>query len=155
MSIKVRTEGFRELDQALEDLKRGAAKGAAQRAMTSALKPTAELAAQLAPDDPQTPAPDLKTSLRVSRRLDPSVRGGRPESRSVTQVYMGPNADGYPQAIFMEFGTKHHGPRPFMRPAWEQDQRAVLERLRVELRKEIDRALARARARAARAAARL
>ena len=63
----------------------------------------------------------------------------------------------------VEFGTKPHinkgrfpgslhpgtSPRPFMRPAWDQDKDAMLERLRVELWTQISRAVQRAEKRAA------
>jgi len=81
-------------------------------------------------------------------------------------MYVGPSytlADGAPHGHLVEFGT---GPRqtkagrstgampaqPFMRPAWMQDQRKLLERLQRETWSELEKSIVRARRKAERAA---
>jgi HK97 gp10 family phage protein len=150
-SVKVEVKGLRELEQQLDKLTRAGAKGAARRASLKALQPMADLAASLAPDDASTPVPDLHTSIKVSTK----VKAGRSLKRvfeGPTQVntYMGPTAEGYPQAIYQEFGTVKMQPRPYMRPAWDQDRLALLGRLKANLWDEVTKSISRAAARAAR-----
>jgi HK97 gp10 family phage protein len=57
------------------------------------------------------------------------------------------------KAIVMEFGSFKDTPQPYMRPAWDQDHRAMLERLKGELWSELAKAIARAERKAARKAA--
>lgn len=151
MKVTVQVEGLSALEQALGQLPQATAKNILRRTSRAALEPMAEVARQLAPDDPVTGAPDLRTSIAVSHRH----KSGRAlrlalSAHSVT-TFMGPTKGGYPQAIMQEFGTEHHPPQPFMRPAWDQEAEATLERVRVglgdEIRKAADR-LARKQARA-------
>ncbi len=103
--------GFRELNQALNELPRGAHSGALRRSGLKAMKPMAELAARLAPN----------------------------------AIHMGPGVDlpRYARALVMEFGSFKDQPQPYMRPAFDQDGNAVLERLKPLLRTEIDKVVAR------------
>tara|TARA_R100000049_G_C1899371_1_gene49895 strand:- start:490 stop:729 length:240 start_codon:yes stop_codon:yes gene_type:complete len=68
--------------------------------------------------------------------------------RAAVEMFVGPGPD--PAAWNQEFGNIHHDAQPFLRPAWDQDQRALLDRLKVELWADIEKALTRARRRAAR-----
>ena len=56
-----------------------------------------------------------------------------------------------PQAVMQEFGTEHHGPQPFLRPAWDGGKMRMLSGIKRDLWAEIKRAadrVARKRARA-------
>jgi HK97 gp10 family phage protein len=57
------------------------------------------------------------------------------------------------KAIVQEFGSMKQAPQPYMRPAWDQDHRAMLDRLKVELWAEVSKAVKRAEIRAAKLAA--
>ncbi|MFB2530712.1 HK97 gp10 family phage protein [Paracoccus sp. p3-h83] len=63
------------------------------------------------------------------------------------ELFMGP-AKGSKRAaiksVVQEFGSRKQAPHPYMRPAWDRDQAALLERVTVELRSAIDKAVARA-----------
>jgi HK97 gp10 family phage protein len=40
-----------------------------------------------------------------------------------------------------EFGTRHHGAQPFMRPAWDENRERALDIVRRELEQEIEKAV--------------
>jgi len=149
----VTLSGFKELEAALEQMSKAVGKGVLRRAGIKALRPVAKVASGMAPDDPATSAPkDLKTSIAVSSK----VKVGRSvlrltEGKSAVEVYMGPTKDGYPQAILQEFGTIHHPPQAYMRPAWDSGKGKVLDDLKRELWSEVEKAAARAAKKAAKA----
>lgn len=157
MKTTIRVEGLRELDAALGELSKGVGRGVLRRVGIKALEPMAETARQLAPDDPATGAPDLKTSIFVGTKLTPrqarlarrAVKSGEAE-KSFVEVYMG-TAD--PAGMQQEFGNIIHGPQPFMRPAYEQHKLGAVGIVKNELGGEIETAAKRAAARAARLAA--
>lgn len=152
MKVTVRVDGLRALDAALGELPKATAKGVLRRVGKKALTPMAETARRLAPDDPDTSADDLKSSIVVGTKLNDRQKRleRRAEGKSFVTVYMG-TADvaGVPQ----EFGTVNHGPQPFMRPAFEEHKMQAIEIVRDELGGEIERTRARAAKRAAAKAA--
>jgi HK97 gp10 family phage protein len=77
-----------------------------------------------------------------------AMRAIRRASASLVELYVGPGQ--HPQAITQEFGTSFHPPQPFMRPAWDQTQRPMIEDIKRELWADIQRTAARAARRAAR-----
>ena len=153
MAVTVKLDGLKDLEAELAKLSKAAGKAALRRAGIKAMQPMAELARSLAPDDPSTPPIDLKTSIAVSSR----VKVGRSrsllrevrEGKASVNVYMGPTKEGYPQAIMQEFGTIHHGPQSYMRPAWDAEKRGVLSRLKALLWDEVGKSVARAERRRA------
>lgn len=151
----VKLTGFRELEKSLGELSRAAGSGVLRRAGMKAMKPMADLASRLAPDDSTTPPVDLHTSVTLSARARVG-RGGLEdmEKGNRANIHMGPafDLDRYARALVMEFGSYKDAPQPYMRPAFDQDGAAVIERLKPLLRAEIDKAVARAARRAARAA---
>lgn len=152
--MKVSVSGLREIEKQMENLSRAASKGAARRAAVQAMQPMADLAKSLAPDDPVTGAPDLHRSIAVSSSSKPGRSIKRLfEGPMQVNVFMGPTREGYPQAMFQEFGTIKHAAQPYMRPAWDQDKMAMLDRLKEALADQVTKAVARADRRAARAAA--
>lgn len=154
----VKLTGFKELNKALNDLPKAAHSGALRRAGTKAMQPMADLAARLAPNDPKTVAPDdLSTSITLSSRAK-AGRGGLEgiEKETRANIHMGPGSGlpRYPRALVMEFGSFKDKPQPYMRPAFDQDGSAVIDRLKPLLKAEIDKVVARMARSAARAAAR-
>jgi len=145
-------DGLRELDKGLAEFKWATAKAVMRRAGMKALRPMAEAARQMAPDDPTTGPPhDLKTSITVASKSS-AERTGRTSAGDTVMVYMGPTRDGYPQAMMQEMGTVHHPPRPYMRPAFEQHKVEALGLAADELKTEIEKARKRAAAKALRLA---
>lgn len=171
MSVTVQFEGGRELERALQDLGSLATqKAVLRRAARVALEPMAERARQLAPER----LGHLKRSITVGTRISGPDAGGqafaavlrgggtreeavmalRDARRSQTAItmYVGPGR--HPQAITQEFGTRHHGLQPFMRPAFDAEGRKTLDRLAAAIWADIQRTAARQARRAARQAAR-
>lgn len=176
MKMTVRVDGLRELDAALGELPKATARRVLLRTLSKAGKPIAERAAELAPDDPQTGSPDLRTSIIVSAKLKNPVGaaefaavmkagGSRAEAGramaaarkaqpggSFAMMFVGPSARQF-HAHMQEFGTVHHGPQPFMRPAWDEKAQAALEVIKTTLGDEIEKTAARIAKRAAAKAA--
>ena len=150
----VRIEGFKELEAELEKLARPAArKASARRALRKAAEPMAALAQSLAPrGETGTLAPSVSIGTRLSKRQQGLHRRMFRNDRAAVEMFVG--AGPLASAHTQEFGTIHHAPQPFLRPAWDQDQRAMLDRLKSELWDDIQRTVARAERRAARLAAR-
>lgn len=166
MSVTVTITGLRDLDAQLTRLSKAAGKGALRRSLKAAAEPTAAIARSLAPDDPETGGFDLRNSIKVGTKLSRSQAKAHRrmfrDQRASVEMFVG--AGPLPQAVYNEFGTapfinkgKFAGTRnpgvraqPFMRPAWDQDQRAMLERLKTELWKQVSAAIVRAERRAAR-----
>lgn len=139
--------GLRQLEQVLLNLPRSTAKGVVRRSMTKAAEPMRDLAARLAPDDPATHTPDLHTSFAIGNRSKGGRGGFRREGPREVAIYIGPTREGYPQAIMMEFGTFKDRAQPSLGPAWEQEQRPMLERFAVLQGQELDKTIARIRRR--------
>lgn len=143
-------EGFSELEAELEKLTSAAGKGALRRALKKSAEPLAEKMRAAVPRDDN----DLAESIAVSTKLSPRQRGlhrklVRDDKASV-EMFVG--AGPLPQAHLQEFGTIHHAPQPWARPAWDNDQHAMLARLKDELWAEVSKAVTRAERKAARQA---
>lgn len=156
MTVTMKLSGFREMEQALEELEKLATRRAvARRALIKSAQPMAEIMRTLAPDDPATSGDDLKASIGVGTKLAPrqarSHRRMFANDRAAVEVFVG--AGTVPQAHLQEFGTQNHGMQPFARPAWDQDKEALLRRLGEEMWTEIEKSVARARRKAAQQAA--
>lgn len=158
MSVTVRTQGFRELEQALAAFSKASARNIMKRAAMAALQPMADEMERLAPERADGGG-DLKDAIAVSDKLGKRQKrqARRAGGNSHVEVYAGVADVGgnhLPSGVQQEFGNENHGPQPFVRPAWDKEAQAALERLKVSLQDEINLATARAQRRAARAAAR-
>ncbi|WP_304615843.1 HK97-gp10 family putative phage morphogenesis protein [Paracoccus sp. (in: a-proteobacteria)] len=158
MTVTVKLSGFAELDKELERLSKSMGRGVLRRGLMKAAKPLAQLAASKAPVDP-VGGGTLRDSIMVGAKLNGRQtklhRRMFRDDRSSIELFVGPSylmGDGGRHGHLQEFGTEHHGPQPFMRPAWDQDQNAMLERLSQELWSELEKAIKRADRRAAREA---
>lgn len=152
MKATVRVDGLRQLDQALAQFTKATAKGVLRRVGIKALGPMADTAASLAPDDPETPDPDLESSVTVGTKLNKrqASLARRDDGKAFVTVYMGTND---PAGIQQEFGNQNHGPQPFMRPAFDQHKHGAIKIVAEELGAEIDKTAKRVAARAAKKAA--
>lgn len=151
----VKIEGLREVDEALGDLGKVLGRNVLRRVAVSRLKPMAEEARRLAPDDPNTGGNDLKTSIAVSTRLGKRQGKLNRKSKSEAEAHMGPagpNGNVPPQGIQQEFGNQNHGPQPFMRPAWDSGKEALPDGIGADLWAEIEKAAARQAKKAAKLA---
>ena len=167
--MTVTLEGFAELDRALEDLSRSAGKRVMRRALETAAEPLVELARAGVPRDKGTLARSMAVSTKLAKRQAGLHRKMFRDDRAAVEMFVGPSYDlgaGGRHGHLVEFGTKPHinagmfpgtkhpgtAPQPFMRPAWDQDQMALLDRLGREMWAEIGKAAARAARKAARQA---
>ena len=158
---EIKLEGFRELEQELAKLgSHTTRRASARRAMRKAAQPMADLAQSMAPVGDTNTLANVVVSTKLSKRQAGLHRKMFRYDRAAVEMFIGPvaiqgrtNLASNPAAHTQEFGTIHHAPQPFLRPAWDQDQRAMLDRLKAELWADISRAVARAERRAARLAA--
>jgi hypothetical protein len=155
--VSVSVEGLREVDAALGELPKATGRNVMRRVALARLEPIAEEARRLAPDNPDTGVNDLKESIAVSTKLAGYARRLNRRSKSEAEAHMGPAGRGGtkapPQGTQQEFGNKNHGPQPFMRPAWDGGQEALLDGIAADLWAEIEKAAARLAKKAARLAA--
>ncbi|MGQ3041110.1 MAG: HK97-gp10 family putative phage morphogenesis protein [Brevundimonas sp.] len=140
--MKAKTEGFADLDRTLGDLGKATGRNVLRRAGIAALEPVAEEAARRAPNL----FGDLSESVTASTK-----RPRRHRKMAEVEIYAGPS--NLPQAHLQEFGTRHHAPQPFMRPAWDAGKDRVLDDLKQSLGDEIMKATERQARKAARLAA--
>lgn len=157
MALTVKLEGFAELEQALKQLgKQATQKASLRRALKKAAQPLADLARGKAPVDTGALQQSVIVGAKLNGRQAKLHRRMFRDDRSSVELFVGPSyllGDGGRHGHLLEFGTVNIAPQPFMRPAWQQDQRAMLDRLRAEIAIDIDKAVKRAARRTARARA--
>lgn len=181
--MKVTVTGLKDLEKQMQNLSRAASKGAARRAAIKAMRPMADLASSLAPRDTGELAASIIVSAKakgaaadVGKAEFAAVMrqgGSRAEAASALrtarrnsdaasgapsiELFMGPTVGATKKdaikRIAQEFGTIKMAAHPYMRPAWDQDKNAMLERLKANLWEEVEKSLVRAQKRAAKAAA--
>lgn len=140
-------EGLRELDKALGELPKATSRNALKRALMKAAEPIAKDAEDKAPRD----TGGLAESIHVGQRLSRSQkRAQRKESKHFAEVYVGPAPSS--KSITQEFGASHHGPQPYMRPAWDGNKSKALETIKDDIGAEIEKARARLAKKAAKLA---
>lgn len=150
----VELSGWRELDETFYDLGKAVGNGVLRRVGLKALEPMAEVAREKV----ATRTHKLQRSIHVGTRLAKSQRAGakrtadgfRLESQDGVTVHMGPGQD--PAAIAEEFGNSHQAADPFMRPAFDAEFMATIQRVADGLWPEIEKTAARRARKLARAA---
>lgn len=147
--MRVRIDGLRELDAALQEMTKAAARGVLRRAGINALKPVAAAAEGMAPKASGALQTSVGVGTKLTKRQATLHRKMVNNNKSSVEVFAG--AGGLAQATQQEFGNLSHAPQPFMRPAWDSGKAGVLTSLKNELASEV----AKAAGRAARKAARL
>jgi len=153
MTVTMKLEGFDGFEKNLAQLEKLATRRAvARRSLIQAAKPMAEMAQGMAPvGDTNTLAPSIMVGTKLSKRQSALHRKMFRNDRAAVEVFVG--AGPLSSAHTQEFGTVHHSPQPFMRPAWDRDHKDLLKRLGEIMAKEIDKAITRQARRAARSAA--
>ena len=151
MTVTVRVEGFKELNEALIDLantvgtSKATGKNVARRALTQAAAPLERAVAAAAP----VATGHLQRSITTSTQLSKRQRSVSTKTSPV-EVYVGANP--LPYAHLQEFGTAHQPPQPFFRPAWDALKNSILNSIAGFMWSEIQKAAARAAKKAAKAA---
>lgn len=151
--MKVKLQGFSELDKNLSRLeKKATQKGVLRRSLKKAAQPMADVMYEYAPRG-DTAEDQLSESIGVSTKL--SKRQAAQHRRmfrndkAAVEMFVGPGPD--PAAWNQEFGNRNHGPQPFARPAFDQEAMPTLDRLGKLIAVELDKAVKRASRKAARA----
>ncbi|WP_372804376.1 HK97-gp10 family putative phage morphogenesis protein [Paracoccus seriniphilus] len=156
MSVTIDVEGFAELEKALDNLSKSAGKAVLRRALKKAAQPTADLARSMAPVKTGKLAKSVIVGTRLDGRQARIHRRMFRDDKAAVEMFVGPSylrGDGGRHGHLVEFGTSKMAARPFMRPAWDQDKHAMLERLSDELWAELEKSIRRAEKRAAKLAA--
>ena len=159
--INVKIEGLMELEAALKELPKATGKNTIRRALTRAAEPFVTTAKALAP----VRTGHLQSGITQSKVTFSSGEAGKKafaealaagSSRkeagaaahsanaeaggNVTSGIVAVGPWRHPQAIFMEFGTSHNAPQPFLRPSWEENKTGAVDTIREELWSEIKKA---------------
>lgn len=137
--MKVKVEGFRDLEQNLFKLKGSTAKSNVRAAAQEALEPMARDMRAKAPRD----SGELIESIDVSERTKPPL-----PKRDAFEIAVGPGR--MPQAITQEFGFYSSPGQPFARPAYEENKHDAIDRFGVLLWDRVLKAIKRAAAKVAR-----
>ncbi|RMC37498.1 HK97-gp10 family putative phage morphogenesis protein [Paracoccus alkanivorans] len=166
----LRIAGLRELQRNLERIeKTSTRKAVLRRSLKKAAQPMADLAEQYAP----VLSGDLSEGIRIGTQVvneagraayARTMREGGDKAGAVSamrdarraakasgqasdvQLYLGPSKDSF-YGKFQEFGTVHHAPDPFLRPAFDREAQPTVERLKPILWEEIEKSVARVAAR--------
>ena len=167
MRMTFDVQGLAELDRALGELPKATARNVLKRTLVKAAQPIAAAAEARLPSPGRTGEGHLRrrgiyvtplkpvgadagkaafsqalndgasraeagAALREARAQDPN---------HFAEIFIGPGRD--PAAMMQEFGTVHHPPQPYMRPAFDSEAMTALSLIRTELGTEIEKSAAR------------
>lgn len=158
MTVRVRIEGLREVQEALRTLLPDRkARTVIRKILRDRLKPIAARASDLAPVGPSN-TKHLKNSIAVSGTLRRSQRDRSKNPNDIT-VYAGPSTK-YSNAVLhyahlQEFGAPQHGPQAYMRPAWDEHKSGMIRNIGQDVWKEIEKTVQRSARKALKKAGRL
>jgi len=178
VKLKVSVSGFRELDKALGELPKAVARNVLRRVLTKAAQPVADMASSLAPKDKGELSSSVKVGTKTGNKTGKaeyaaamkaglgkgealkalrSARRGAAGRGFFAEAFVGPTkAKSKKDAIkriVQEFGSVNQPGQPYLRPAWDAQKHAVLERIKAGLGPEITKTAKRlAKRRAAKAA---
>lgn len=155
MKTAFKVDGLDDLNATLGEMSKGLARGALTRIAVNALKDEfVPVAKSLAPDDPATQGNDLKESIIAGPASKLNSRqkklNKQRDDRSFGEGFAGTND---PSGIQQEFGNVNHGPQPFMRPAWDQTQKPLIDHVAKNAWPEVEKKAKRAAKRLAKASA--
>lgn len=144
-AMKLELEGFEELDNALSELSQSQGKAVVRRSLNALGQPIADDAAEMAPIDMDRDYGEhLYETISVSTRLDPKAKKTQRRidgvDRGAVMMHVGPGPKAF-HAFLQEYGTAHHAPQPFMRPAWDKHRDTLIPRLKELLWENIERRL--------------
>lgn len=124
MNWTLRFEGGNELATRLEMLPENLSRKIMVEALQAGAQPIQARAAQGAPR--RTGRLATHIGIGLARRIG-SPQGGRWRQSDETEfaVAVGPTKDVF-YGLFQEYGTRHHGAQPFMRPAFDTQSAAAL-----------------------------
>lgn len=143
MKMTMKVDGLRELDAALSQFTPTKRRAIGRVALDSGGEITAKAMRAKAPVDEGGLRESIDVSGTLSRRQRRQHRKAAEQER-----FVGP--DGRPEAHLREFGGDGAPPHPYARPAWDETQKQVLDRIGDELWLGIEKAAKQAARKAAR-----
>lgn len=164
--VTVQVVGLKELQDALNELPRATSRNVQIRALMRQAEPIAAAARAFAPVRlGHLRRSIVATTQRPAGHKTPAARafastigaGGTPEQARAAakaagaapvEVFVGPGRN--PQSSLQEFGTSHHPPQPYMRPAWDMHKRLAVDGIGKDLWDEIQKTASRRAKRSAR-----
>ncbi|HWJ88515.1 MAG TPA: HK97-gp10 family putative phage morphogenesis protein [Pelagibacterium sp.] len=138
--VRVKIEGLREVDAALQELKLRTARNITRKALNDGGEIIAQDMRARAPVDEG----NLRESISVSGTLSRRQRGLH-RKRSDQERFVGP--DNRPAAHLREFGGDGYPPHPYARPAFDSKKEGALKRITDRLMVDVEQAVQRAKAR--------
>ena len=150
MAEAVTVEGLRELETALKDLPKAAAKAVLRRTLKTAAQPIADEFRSKVHVDEGALRDSIGVGTKLTKRQRSVHRKMFKNDKASVEMFVG--AGGLTQAITEEFGTPDVAANPALRPAWDGGKDQVLETIKTELWSEIEKAAARLARKAAKAA---
>jgi len=151
--------GLKECEAALKELPKATARNVQVRVLLKRAQPIVAYAKAMAP----VQFGDLKKSIQATTQRphghkSPATQafaqtiaagGSQEQARaaakavgpSPVEVYIGPGRN--PQSSLQEFGTSHHPPQPYMRPAWDFGGKEAMNGIAKDLWAEIQKSVAR------------
>jgi hypothetical protein len=142
-------QGLKDLEAALDAFPDRIAKSAVQRVLRRAAEPiramwSAAARVRKSAKGGHGPPGRFKGSIKVSSALERAVRKFQASRTAPAAVaYVGPTKDGYPEALFEEFGTTRYPPQAPGRRAWESEGERALAIFMSEIGPEIEKTAAR------------
>jgi HK97 gp10 family phage protein len=172
--MKIKIDGLKDIDAALGQLTKAAAKGVMRRVLLARAKPIVADAKMKAPvgtgrlresitaravsggagkkafADTMSGGGSRGEAAAAAKAANSAAKAARGGGEFV-EVLIGPTKDAF-YGHLVEFGTTHSGPAPFMRPAWDGNKTGVLDGVKDDMWREIEKALRRKAKKAAKAA---
>lgn len=148
MKVSFKVEGLKDLDAALAELPKTAAKATLRRVAVKALQPFDKAWREKAPHLTGQLEESGGVGTKLTKRQASLNR--KRDDKSFVEVFAGPDN---PAAVPQEFGTVDQRAQPFARPAWDETQNDAFAIVKTELGDEIEKTAARLARKAARLAA--
>jgi HK97 gp10 family phage protein len=130
--VSVKVEGLSESAEAMRELSKATSRNVLRRAMKNAAEHVLSVA--------RSKAPKNTGKLILSIGTSASIKRGRKPSNAFAFLAAGSTS---PVAHLQEFGTAHHAPQPFLRPAIDAKAEATIKAFKDELKAEVAKAVAR------------
>lgn len=137
----VRIEGLRQVEAALANLPKATGKAVLRRVLKRRAQPVADEMEARAPRAEGVLAASAAVSTKLTKRQKAAHRKMFRSDKAAVEMFAG--VGGLPQAHAQEFGTAHHNPQPFARPAWDATKDGVLDGITDDLWQEINKSAAR------------
>lgn len=147
-TVTIKIEGLRELGERMRGLSADVNRKIARAATNAGAQVIKKLAINKAPARPPSATPNVPPNYLKSHIIVRYNRKSRFTSQHTVTVrnkgkgILPENVSANPYAIgvFQEFGTVHHGPQAFLRPAYDAGKMRAVEAIKKRLRQRIEKA---------------